>query len=205
MRVGAAGNIVMGTIHGDSAYSVWDRVVNDLGVPNTSFKATDIVAVARPIRFGGSMKRNRRVVQITEVKKHWTQDPEAEGGLLDIMAYDAKKDTLELMEDNLKESDIFSKVSGLSGLTMQEIWKSINTNAESKKFLVDLKNEFKIPDLLEAESYVALNNKYMLMREDQIEQYGEVDYTQLIGEWKNWVRNNYLKRFMKKMKPVAEK
>jgi type IV secretory pathway ATPase VirB11/archaellum biosynthesis ATPase len=30
MRIGAAGNIVMGTIHGDSAYSVWDRVVNDL-------------------------------------------------------------------------------------------------------------------------------------------------------------------------------
>ncbi|MBN2066954.1 MAG: type II/IV secretion system ATPase subunit, partial [Candidatus Diapherotrites archaeon] len=63
MRVGAAGNIVMGTVHGDSAYSVWDRVVNDLEVPNTSFKATDIVVVSRPIRFAGSLKRNRRVVQ----------------------------------------------------------------------------------------------------------------------------------------------
>ena len=62
---------MIGTVHGDSAYSVWDRVVNDLGVPNTSFKATDIVIVARPIRFAGSLKRNRRVVQITEVKKHW--------------------------------------------------------------------------------------------------------------------------------------
>ena len=31
MRIGAAGNVVMGTIHADSAYAVWDRVVNDLG------------------------------------------------------------------------------------------------------------------------------------------------------------------------------
>jgi archaeal flagellar protein FlaI len=43
MRVGAAGNVVIGTIHADSAYSVWDRVVNDLGVPTTSFKATDLL------------------------------------------------------------------------------------------------------------------------------------------------------------------
>src|SRR3989344_1188316 len=85
MRIGAAGNVVIGTIHADSAYSVWDRVVNDLEVPTTSFKATDVVVVARPIRFGGSMKRNRRVVQVTEVKKHWVNDPEQEAGLLDLM------------------------------------------------------------------------------------------------------------------------
>src|SRR3989338_6541601 len=111
MRVGAAGNIVMGTIHGDSAYSVWDRVVNDLEVPNTSFKATDIVVVARPIRFKGSLERHRRIVQITEVKKHWTDDPEREGGLLDLMTYEAKRDSLDLLEDNLKESNLFSKIS----------------------------------------------------------------------------------------------
>ncbi|HIH33304.1 MAG TPA: type II/IV secretion system ATPase subunit [Candidatus Diapherotrites archaeon] len=132
MRIGAAGNIVMGTIHGDSAYSVWDRVVNDLQVPNTSFKATDIVTVARPIRFSGSLERVRRMVQITEVKKHWITDPEREGGLLDLMLYDAKKDTLELLEDNLKESDLFSKISKLSGLTMQEMWRSIKMNASAK-------------------------------------------------------------------------
>ena len=49
MRVGAAGNVVLGTIHADSAYAVWDRVVNDLGVPTTSFKATDLVVVARQL------------------------------------------------------------------------------------------------------------------------------------------------------------
>ena len=35
MRVGALANVVAGTIHGDSPYGVFDRVVNDLGVPRT--------------------------------------------------------------------------------------------------------------------------------------------------------------------------
>src|SRR3989344_2189202 len=50
MRVGALANVVAGTIHGDSPYGVFDRVVNDLGVPRTSFKATDVIVVANPVR-----------------------------------------------------------------------------------------------------------------------------------------------------------
>jgi len=194
MRVGAAGNVVMGTIHGDSAYSVWDRVVNDLGVPTTSFKATDIVCVARPIRFKGSLEKHRRVVQITEVKKHWTGDPSEEGGLLDLMNYDAKKDKLELVEDNLKESDLFSKISNLSGLSHEKIWKNIRMVAESKSFLVDLKNEFNIPSLLEAENTILANNKLVILKEDQLEEFGSIDYNELIGKWKNWVRKDLVKR-----------
>src|SRR3989338_5170296 len=45
MRVGALANVVAGTIHGYSPYGVFDRVVNDLGVPKTSFKATDVILV----------------------------------------------------------------------------------------------------------------------------------------------------------------
>jgi len=194
MRVGAAGNIVMGTIHGDSAYSVWDRVVNDLGVPTTSFKATDIVAVARPIRFKGSLERHRRVVQVTEVKKHWKDDPAEEGGLLDLMSYDAGKDNLYLIEDNLKESDLFSRISEISGLSIEKIWKNIKMIAQSKSFLVEMKNEFKLPNLLEAENTVVANNKLVLIKEDQLEEFGSVDYEEALGKWKNWVRNNLVKR-----------
>src|SRR3989338_317549 len=48
MRIGALANVVAGTIHGDSPYGVFDRVVNDLQVPRTSFKATDIIIVVNP-------------------------------------------------------------------------------------------------------------------------------------------------------------
>ncbi len=200
MRIGAAGNIVMGTIHGDSAYSVWDRIVNDLDVPNTSFKATDIVVVARPIRFKGSIERHRRVVQVTEVKKHWKEDPEEEGGLLDLMTYNAKKDELEFIEDNLKESDLFTRISSTTGLTLDELWKGIRMGAESKSYLVSLKNEFKLPELLEAENTVIANNKLVLLKEEQLEEFGSVDYEEALGKWKNWVRTYLVKRVQSRAK-----
>ena len=43
LRVGAHGHAVLGTIHGDSAAAVRERVVSDLGVPASSFGATDLV------------------------------------------------------------------------------------------------------------------------------------------------------------------
>ncbi len=198
MRIGAAGNVVMGTIHGDSAYSVWDRVVNDLEVPNTSFKATDVVVVARPIRFAGSLTRHKRVVQITEVKKHWREDPEEEGGLLDLMLYDAKKDELELLEDNLKESELFDKIRMTSGMNVKEIWKDIRARGNANSFLVDLKEEFKLPELLEAENSSFAHNKLLLLKENQIVEHGSVDYDELIGKWKYWVRNKLVKQVIAK-------
>ncbi|EHK00808.1 hypothetical protein HRED_11025, partial [Candidatus Haloredivivus sp. G17] len=72
MRVGAVANFVGGTIHGEDAYSVFDRVVNDLGVPTTSFKATDIVVSVNKIKSPDGMEEYRRVTGVTEVRKEWT-------------------------------------------------------------------------------------------------------------------------------------
>ncbi|MBI2598540.1 MAG: hypothetical protein HYW50_05085 [Candidatus Diapherotrites archaeon] len=169
-------------------------------MPNTSFKATDIVVVARPIRFAGSLERVRRVVQVTEVKKHWTSDPESEGGFLDLMQYNAKKDKLELLEDNLKESDIFNRISGVTGLSIEKIWENIKMLGSSKEFLVSLKNEFKLPDLLEAENSVIAHNKLLLLKQKSLEEKGSVDYVEVLGKWKNWVRNQFVKRVIAKKK-----
>ena len=43
MRVGAGASAVLGTIHGDGGRDVRERVVSDLGVPASSFAATDLV------------------------------------------------------------------------------------------------------------------------------------------------------------------
>jgi type IV secretory pathway ATPase VirB11/archaellum biosynthesis ATPase len=194
MRVGAAGNIVLGTIHGDSAYSVWDRVVNDLNVPSTSFKATDVVVVARPIRFGGSLERQRRVVQITEIKKEWIKDPLHENGLLDLMLFDASKDKLELMEDNLKESTLFDRIHKTSGLSMTEMWDLIKMNASAKAFMVELKNKLDFPELLEAENTVPAINKLVLLKQNQLDETGSVDFSEVLGKWKFWYKNDFVKR-----------
>ncbi len=198
MRVGAAGNVVMGTIHGDSAYSVWDRVVNDLEVPNTSFKATDIVTVSRPIRFEGSLKRHRRLTQITEIKKHWIDDPEKEGGLLDLMLYQAKNDTLELLEDNLKDSELFNKIQRVSGMNMDQIWKNISMLAESKQYLVDVKRKIGIPDILEAENTLISSNKLRLLKEQSIEENGKANYSNVLKDWKLWLDNEFVPYIKKK-------
>lgn len=45
MRVGATGETVLGTIHGESPTAVRERVVTDLGVSPSSFAATDLIVV----------------------------------------------------------------------------------------------------------------------------------------------------------------
>jgi archaeal flagellar protein FlaI len=200
MRIGAAGNVVMGTIHADSAYAVWDRVVNDLDVPTTSFKATDIIVVAKPIRFKGSLKSYRRVVQITEVRKHWNTDPEAEGGILNLMEYDASKDSLILNEDALKDSELFSKISRLTGMTIEEIWDNITLRAKEKKFQVEFANENEVIELLEAEHTVYTHNKLLLEKENYLEEHGKTDYDQVYEIWKKWYVESFAPRMIKRIK-----
>jgi archaeal flagellar protein FlaI len=200
MRIGAAGNVVMGTIHADSAYAVWDRVVNDLEVPTTSFKATDIIVVAKPIRFKGSLKSHRRVVQITEVRKHWNKDPDAEGGILNLMEYDALKDTLVLNEDALKDSEIFSKISRLTGMSIQEMWENITLRSKEKKFQVEFANENQVIELLEAENTVFVHNKLLLEKENYLQEHGKVDYDKVFEIWKSWYQEKFAPRIIKRIK-----
>ncbi len=75
MRIGAVGNTVLGTIHGSRVQDVFDRVVNDLGVPNTSFKATDFIVMLNLIRDEKSGKKVRKLEGIYYVDKNWVKEP----------------------------------------------------------------------------------------------------------------------------------
>lgn len=50
MSTGKSGSSIMGTIHGDSAESVYNRVVNDMDVSPEAFNVTDAVIVLKTIR-----------------------------------------------------------------------------------------------------------------------------------------------------------
>ncbi|RKD97461.1 type II/IV secretion system ATPase subunit [Halopiger aswanensis] len=65
MRVGANANAVLGTIHGDGAAAVYERVVSDLGVEPSSFAATDLVVTVQSYRTADG--RSRRVARVEEV------------------------------------------------------------------------------------------------------------------------------------------
>jgi len=98
MRVGAMSNTVGGTIHGDSPYGVFDRVVNDLGVPKGSFKVTDLIIILNQIKSPTGLTRVRRVLSVTEVTKHWQEEPEFQ----ELLVYDPKTDRLEPTDMLLK-------------------------------------------------------------------------------------------------------
>ena len=66
MRVGAGNGAVLGTIHGDGSEAVRQRVVGDLGVPESSFAATDLVVTVE--RISGTDDHGRRVTAIEEVQ-----------------------------------------------------------------------------------------------------------------------------------------
>ncbi|MCE5297290.1 MAG: Flp pilus assembly complex ATPase component TadA [Euryarchaeota archaeon] len=69
MRTGKAGSSVLGTIHGDSARSVYDRAVHDLGVAPEAFSATDMVLTLGLVRPNGAQRQERKLVEMAEVRK----------------------------------------------------------------------------------------------------------------------------------------
>lgn len=67
MRVGRAGSAIMGTIHGDSAESVFKRVVYDIGIPEEAFMATDVLVTLGTVRDRRTGNLIRRVNEMVTV------------------------------------------------------------------------------------------------------------------------------------------
>ncbi|MEM2954631.1 MAG: ATPase, T2SS/T4P/T4SS family, partial [Candidatus Nanoarchaeia archaeon] len=199
MRVGALAKTVAGTIHGAGPYDVYDRVVNDLGVPKTSFKATDVIVVANTITSPSGLERWRRLTQIAEVRKFWTEDPIAEKGFADLMSYNASKDVLEPTPVLLQgESEIIKAIGGRvkewSG-NWNAMWENIELRANIKETLVKAAQETKIFDLLEAPFVILSNDEFHRICAKVAEEVGYTDSKRVYSEWYAW-----LKQQIKKMK-----
>ena len=191
MRVGALANVVAGTIHGGSPYSVFDRVVNDLGVPTTSFKATDLIVVANPIKSADGLHSWRRVLQITEVRKHWETDPLREGGFVDLMKYDVEEDMMKPTDDLMNgDSEIMksiaSNVKGWAG-NWDAVWDNVILRQKIKQETVDFSDRMKMPELLEAEFTVMSNNAFHQISDEVTEDIGLPESEVVFPKWKRWL------------------
>ncbi len=196
MRVGAAANVVAGTIHADSPYGVYDRVVNDIGVPKTSFKAIDIIVVTNPVLSG--LKKYKRVLRVTEVRKQWENDPLAEKAFVDLMVYNAETDQLEITDDLRNgNSMIIKRMAGrikeFAG-DWDAVWQNIELRARCKQAVTDLAEELEKPELLEAEFIVKANDKFHLISDKVKDKTGTLDSEQIFFEYKDWLEREVRKQ-----------
>ncbi|MEK6909054.1 MAG: type II/IV secretion system ATPase subunit [Nanoarchaeota archaeon] len=197
MRVGALANLVAGTIHGANPYGVFDRVVNDLGVPVTSFKATDIIVVANPIRTPDGLHYKKRVTQLTEVRKHWTKDPQDEKGFVDLVRYNVEKDELEPTDDLMNgDSEIIKEIAGtVKGWAgnWDAVWDNILLRGKIKQEIVDVSKKMQMPALMESKFNALSNDMFHRISEKITREVGLPVSERVFPEWKSWLMNTVKK------------
>jgi len=191
MRVGALANVVAGTIHGDSAYGVFDRVVNDLDVPATSFKATDFIIVTNPVKTADGLHSRKRLMAITEVRKHWKDDPLREKGFVDLVRYNVETDELEPSDELINgESEIIKAIAGnVKGWAgnWEAVYDNILLRGKCKQEIVDASIKLNKPQLLEAYFNVLANNQFHKISDEVREEYGLPINEKVFDKWKKWL------------------
>jgi flagellar protein FlaI len=192
MRIGALANFVGGTIHGESAYGVYDRIVNDLGVPNTSFKAIDLITICNMLRSPDGLHRSRRVTALTEVRKHWKEDPGTEGGFVNLMEYSAKEDKLKptpMLTDGESEmlNEIAKRVREWHG-RWDDVWSNIQLRAKVKETTLNYANHLNRPEILEADWTIKGNEMFHIISDDVKNEVGGLDSGMIFEKWENWFK-----------------
>jgi len=193
MRVGALANVVAGTIHGASPYAVFDRVVNDLDIPTTSFKATDVIAVANPIKTSDGLHSWKRLVRLSEVRKHWQKDPLEEKGFVDLLNYNVEKDELEPTDDLINGDseiikDIASNIKGWAG-NWDAVYDNILLRAKIKKELVNIADKIKNPKILEAKFNTDANHAFHRISDKVREEVGLPVSDRVFSVWQKWLNS----------------
>ncbi|MCL1978797.1 MAG: CpaF/VirB11 family protein, partial [Methanomassiliicoccaceae archaeon] len=120
MRTGRAGSSIMGTIHGDSARSVFERVVHDMNISPEAFMATDILVTLGTVkdrRTGNQIRRVNEVVATTDLT----------GEFVDISESTA-----------LFSSPVMRRVLSSSQMSRADVTKEIRARAVIRSFLADM-------------------------------------------------------------------
>ena len=130
MRTGRAGSSVLGTIHGDSARSVYERVVHDMGIAPEAFGATDVIVTMGLLRPLGTQRQVRCVMEIAELAK------ERGPGEFNILGkYDMVDGRMEL---DLKGSETLRRISDSWGIEEERSLENIMMRARMRDRLVNL-------------------------------------------------------------------
>ncbi len=172
MRAGRAGSSVLGTIHGDSASSVYERVVHDMGIPKEAFLATDIVLTMGLSRPGGGSRPVRRLIEVAECG-------EEDGKVLFRQLL--RPGPLAESEE-LASSRIIARIAESWNITVQEALANIKVRADMRGALLEAAAEHG-PQYLEPE-WVCKCNDFLWNRLDA----GDHDYARIGADFRDLVQ-----------------
>ncbi len=198
MRIGALANVVAGTVHGASPYAVFDRIVNDLEVPVTSFKAVDNILITNPVKSPDGLHSWKRAIQLAEVRKRWTKDPLEEKGFVDLLRYNVERDELEPTDELINGDseiikDVASGVKGWAG-NWDAVYDNILLRGKIKQEIVNAAKKLKLPVLLEAKFNALSNNSFHEISDKIRQEIGLPLSERVFPLWQEW-----LKKEIKKM------
>ncbi|MBI5000497.1 MAG: type II/IV secretion system ATPase subunit [Euryarchaeota archaeon] len=178
MRSGSAGSAVLGTIHGNSPRSVFERIVYDLGIPAKAFNATDIVVISGLIRPGGGKGYVRRVTSIAEVAKEGGK----EGEFNELLAYDPQSDGLAPTDIYMNRSERIRAIAEQWGMSYKEALGNIQARGEIKAALCTAAQRTGRKDFLSASWNARANARYW----ELVEGMKGADNAALVGSWRAW-------------------
>lgn len=118
MRTGRAGSSIMGTMHGDSARSIYERVVHDLGISPEAFMATDFIVTMGTVKERGGLKEVRRISEIMSTSDEI-------GSFVD-------------MNGDISGSPAVRRICSSSAMTVQDAVEEITIRADMRSFLSDM-------------------------------------------------------------------
>ena len=123
MSTGRAGSSIMGTIHGDCAQTVYNRVVKDLIVPPESFMETDFIITMGTVKDRGTNRQARKV-------NEFVATGDKPGKFIDVS--DRK---------GLAKCGAIYRIVKDNDITIADALNEINIRARQREFLVEMAKE----------------------------------------------------------------
>jgi type IV secretory pathway ATPase VirB11/archaellum biosynthesis ATPase len=169
MRTGKAGSSVLGTIHGDSARSVFDRAIHDLGIHPEAFVATDVVMTLGLNRPFGTQQPVRRLLEVMETNKA------SPGEFGELVRYSTDEDGFEGTFQS--GSNLIARIAASWNITYEEAINNIKARAEMRRILLDCSKasyDYLGPD------WTARANNFLWRAKEN----GERDYQEIVERFR---------------------
>ena len=138
------------------------------------------------------LKKFKRILRITEVRKEWDEDPLKEGAFVDLMVYNPKTDELEVTDDLINgNSEILKRMAGrikeFAG-DWDAVWNNIELRGKCKQAVMEEFVNINNPEMLEAEFIIQCNEKFQLISDKVKDKAGHLDSDLIYFEYREWLR-----------------